>query len=132
MTMDARKNVIFSVSDRKYLFRANLVHKIKIASLDSNLEPRPIQICRIQWWRLLMIFRFFSFLDGKHSFGVNLVQKFKTFSLRRNSMVMCHFSVLDLFLQVLSKKFILTFWFYLINLAAVYTRRLETSGFSCS
>ena len=37
----------FSVSDRKYTFRANLVR---------NLVPRLIQICRIQWWCSIFLF----------------------------------------------------------------------------
>ena len=38
----------FAALDQKYLFGANLVQKIKIASLSWNLLPRLIQIRRIQ------------------------------------------------------------------------------------
>ena len=40
----------FSIFDRKYSLRANLIQKIKIFSLTWNLLPRVIRICRIQWW----------------------------------------------------------------------------------
>ena len=43
---------------------------------------------------------------------------------------MLTFFVLELFVQVLFKKFV-DIWCYLINLPAVYSQRLEASGFSC-
>ena len=39
---------IFSVLDRKFPFRANLVQKIKIAILSLNLNPSINRIFRIQ------------------------------------------------------------------------------------
>ena len=38
----------FSIFNQKYLFVANMVQKIKIVSLNSNLGPKLIRICRIQ------------------------------------------------------------------------------------
>ena len=55
----------FSVSDRKHPFWANLVQKIKIASLGCNLVPRLVQICRIQWWRSLFLFQAGNTLSGQ-------------------------------------------------------------------
>ena len=50
---------IFSALERKHLFWANLVQKIKIVSLIKNLVPRIILICRIQWCcSLFLIFCF--------------------------------------------------------------------------
>ena len=46
----------FAALDQKYLFGANLVQKIKIASLSWNLLPRLIQIRRIQCWCLIFLF----------------------------------------------------------------------------
>ena len=40
---------IFFVFDRKYLFWANLVQKVKIISWSWNLVARLIRICIIQW-----------------------------------------------------------------------------------
>ena len=42
---------IFSILDRTQIFwGANLLQKVKIASLSLNLVPRLIRICQIQWW----------------------------------------------------------------------------------
>ena len=46
----------FSVFDRKYLFWADLVQKIKIVNLSWNFVFRLIQICRIQWWRSIFFY----------------------------------------------------------------------------
>ena len=46
----------FLVLVRKHPFWANLARKIKIVSLSWNLVPRPIRICRIQWWCSLFPF----------------------------------------------------------------------------
>ena len=48
--------IIFSVSNRKYPFWANLVHKIIIVSLSWSLETRLIWIGRIQWRCSLSLF----------------------------------------------------------------------------
>ena len=56
---------IFSVLDWKYPCWANLVQKIKIVSLILNMVPRPIQICRIQWWCSLFWFSIGNTLLGK-------------------------------------------------------------------
>ena len=58
--------------DWTYLFRANLVKKVKIVNLGRYLVPRLIWICRIKWWCSL-----FSVLDRKCFFSSNLVQKIK-------------------------------------------------------
>ena len=39
----------FSLLERKQPFWVNLVRKIKIMSLRSNLVPRLIEVYRIQW-----------------------------------------------------------------------------------
>ena len=44
------------VFERKHPFWANLVQKFKMFSLDWNLAPGLIQICRIQWWCSLLPF----------------------------------------------------------------------------
>ena len=54
----------FFVLEWKYPFWANLVQKIKIASLSWNLAPTLIRICRIQWWCL-----FFLCFIGNTLFG---------------------------------------------------------------
>ena len=80
----------------------------------------------------------FIFLEQKYPFCVNLVQKFKRVSLRRNLVPrliwICNilswcsiFYFRPLFASFLN----LAFWCYLINLVAVYSQRLEASGFSC-
>ena len=45
----------FSVLDRKYHFKANLVQKFKIVSSSWNLVSKLIRICRIQWWCSLFL-----------------------------------------------------------------------------
>ena len=45
-----------SVFDWKYLFRVNLVEKLRIISLSWYLVPRLSQICRIPWWCSLFLF----------------------------------------------------------------------------
>ena len=57
----------------------NLFKKIKILYWSSNLEPRLIQICRIQLWS-----SFFYFLKLEITFWINLVQKFKIVILTKN------------------------------------------------
>ena len=69
----------FSISDRNEPLWANLVQNIKIISLSWNLVPRPIWICRIQWWCSL-----FFVLDWKYFFWANLVQQTKIVSLSWN------------------------------------------------
>ena len=70
----------FFVFDRKYVFwGVNLVQIFKIVSLSWNFVPRPIWICKIQWWR-----SFFSVTDWKYAFWVVLVQKIKIVSLTWN------------------------------------------------
>ena len=46
----------FSVLDRKYPFRTNLVQKIKIISLSWKLVPKLIRICRNHWWIHFSVF----------------------------------------------------------------------------
>ena len=111
---------IFSELVFKYPYLGKLIQKIVCWSW--NLDPRLIWICRF----------FFSFLDWKYSFWVNLVQKFKIVSLNWNLMprlfenvnliVMLTFSVLDLFLQLLSKKSI---WYFVVawSISQQFTRR---------
>ena len=53
--------------------------KIKIVSLSWNLVPRPIRICRIQWWCSL-----FLPSTRNNPFWVNLVQKIKIVSFSWN------------------------------------------------
>ena len=65
-----------SVFNREYPFCVNLVQEIKIVSVSSNLVPRLICICRIQWW----VFTF-SILDWKYTFLGNLVEKTEFVSL---------------------------------------------------
>ena len=60
---------LFLFYTRKTLFRQIWSKKIKIISLSGNLVPRPIWICRIQWWYSL-------FLNIYPSWA-NMVQKFK-------------------------------------------------------
>ena len=55
----------FRVSDRKCLFWANFVPKIKIISLSWNLIPILIGICRIQWCCSICLFRPASFFVQK-------------------------------------------------------------------
>ena len=47
----------FSIFDWKYLSWTNLVQKIKIVSLNWNLVPRLVGICRIQWHCSLFLFK---------------------------------------------------------------------------
>ena len=49
----------FSTLDQKHTFGANLIQKIKMISLSSNLLPRLIRICRVQWCSLLFQCSFF-------------------------------------------------------------------------
>ena len=58
---------------RNTLFRQIWPKKVKIVSLSWNLIPRPIRICRIQWWCSLFLLS-----------TVNLVQKINTVSLSWN------------------------------------------------
>ena len=68
-----------SVSERKYLFWANLVQNIKIVSLSWDLVPSLIRICRIQWqWSL------FPFLAGNTNFGQTWSKKSNQISLHLN------------------------------------------------
>ena len=62
---------IFSDLDWKYFFWANLVQKIKIATLSWNMVPRLIWICRIQWKEL---FTFFVF-DWEYPFEANFIRE---------------------------------------------------------
>ena len=48
-------SILFLV-DWKYPFWTNLIQKIKIDSLSSNLVLRLIWKCRIQWWCSLFLF----------------------------------------------------------------------------
>ena len=119
-----------------FFLGANLVQINKIDRWSWSLAPRPIRICRIRWW-----FCFFSFLDWKYPFWANLVQKFKIFSLSWN-LVPTFFWIckiwwwsplfcFGLFFASFFQKIHLAFWYYPINLTAVYSQRLEASGFSC-
>ena len=67
----------FSVLDRKYLFWAYLVHKIKIASLSWNLVTWLMRTCRTGGVHFLC-FR------PEIPFWTNLVRKFKIVSLSWN------------------------------------------------
>ena len=55
--------------DWKYPFWANLVQKIKNVSLNWNLVPRRIWICRIQWCVLFT----FSAFDWEYPFEINFI-----------------------------------------------------------
>ena len=82
-----------------------------------------------------------SFLDRKYPFWMNLVRKkkqnchlkLKSCALTnlniRNSTAMFIFSVLDIFASFV-RKIHLAFSCYLIHLPAVYSYRLEASGFN--
>ena len=59
----------FSALDRKDLFWANLVHKIKIVSFSWNFVPRLIRIRRIQWCFSLFPFSTCKFCP-KNTFGI--------------------------------------------------------------
>ena len=61
----------FSIFDRKWPFWANLVKKIKIASLSWNSVPRLVRICRTHW--RCSVFLFLT----RNSLRANQVQKFK-------------------------------------------------------
>ena len=56
--------LIFFVFNQKCFSWANLVQKVKIISFSWNLVPKPIRICRIQWWCSL-----FLLLIGNTFFG---------------------------------------------------------------
>ena len=71
----------FSVFDLKYLFWANLVHKIKIVRLSWNFaldEFEYPELCR------KYVLLTFSVLDQKNPFWSNLVKKIKNVSLSWN------------------------------------------------
>ena len=68
---------IFSDLDCKYAFGANLVQETKIVSLSSNLVPRLIWICRIQWCCSL-----FLFLTGNSFLGANFIIESEVWYLR--------------------------------------------------
>ena len=64
---------IFPFLDRKYPFWVNLVQKSKIVSLNLNLIPTLLQVCKIRSWCLLILFHtFFRRIFRKIPFG-NLV-----------------------------------------------------------
>ena len=99
--------------------------KIKIVCWGWIWEPRLIWMYRIWWW-------FSSFLDGKYLFWVNFIQNFKISSLTWNLVPkLFHFSCFRPFFASLFENIHLAFWCHLINLQAVYSQRLEASGFSC-
>ena len=85
----------------------------------------------------MAIFRF-SFLDCKYPFWMNLVRKFNIFSLCWN-LVPRPFWICEIrlwwslfcsgpFFASSVQKIHFVLWCYLINLAAVYSQRLEVSG----
>ena len=105
-------------------FGVNLVQNIKIDYWSWNLAPRLIRKYRIRWW-----FSVFTFLDWKHSFGLiwsknsKFLVSAKFWYLGHFEYVKFdgdgHFSVLGLFLQVLSEKPIWHFWL----ISQQFTRR---------
>ena len=127
----------FHIFDGKYLCWVNLVQKIKIFSLSPNLILRLIRIWRIHYWC-----SFFLFLTGSILFGVKFGPKIKTIKYPRLSNILDyikyvkfggddHFSSFETFFPSFVPKIHLAFWYYLINIAAVYSQRLEASGFPC-
>ena len=60
-----RCSLTFSVLNRKHLFSANLVQKIKIVRWSRNLVPRLIRIFKIQWCCSLFLFYTGNPLFGK-------------------------------------------------------------------
>ena len=120
---------IFSVFDQIYPFLGKFGPKSKLFVV-------------VELWHQgfnIDFFSFFLFLDWKHHFLVNLVQKLKIWSSRWNLIprlflvckIWCWWWSLFYFGPFFSQKIRLGFWCYLINLAAVYSERLEASGFSC-
>ena len=81
--------LIYSVFDRKYSFRANLVRKIKIISFTWNSVSRLIWICKIQYFKKkkkkkINSCSVFLFSIGNTFFGANLVAKFEIVCLAWN------------------------------------------------
>ena len=117
-------------------FGANLFHKIKIVCLGWILETRLIRICRIRWW----FSSFFSILHWKFPFGLIWSESSKFSAetwylgyfeyIKSNSDV--PFFILDLSLKVFSNKIYSAFSRYVISLPAVYSQKLEASGFQVS
>ena len=100
-------------------------------------DCRSLGIFRIQWWCLLNCFRPEIPFLGK--FGPKIQNchfklKFGTYAISKRIKFDgdAYFFCFRLFLQVLSKKIHLAFWCYLINLPAVCSQKLETSGFLVS
>ena len=90
----------FSVFNRKYPFRANLVEKVKIVTFRRNLIPRVIPISRIQWCCSLFLFRpeiLFWRKFGRKNEDYQFQLKFGTQnnSNMQNSMTMFTLSALD-------------------------------------
>ena len=90
----------FLVFKWKWLFGANLVQKIKIVTLCSNLVPTLIRICRTHWCDSLFCFWVeIPFLGkfGPKSQNSRFKLKFGTYtkSNMQNSMVMFKFFVFD-------------------------------------
>ena len=89
----------FPVLDQKCPFWPKLVQKIKIVSFRWNLIPKLIQICRIQCWCSLFVFRpeiLFEEMRSKKG-NCQLKLKFGTqnYLNMQNSMAVFTFSVLD-------------------------------------
>ena len=72
-TMDARTRAIFQFSTGNTLFGQICSKKIKFVSLNWNLVPTLIRVCRIKCWCSN-----FSFLTGNTPFWTNLFKKIKT------------------------------------------------------
>ena len=100
-----------SVFNWKYSFWANLVQTFKIVSLNLNLVPRLIQVCRIQWWCLFFLLQSGNSLcrqicSKKSNCQIKLKFGMQTNSSMENSMVMFLFFFCD------QKQ---TFWVNLVS-----------------
>ena len=122
-----------SVLGWKHPFWVNLVQEIKIVSFSWNLRHSLTQIWRTQWWcSLFLLFndtRFYGKFVSKYqnvcwswNLEPRLIWKCKIRWL-------CSFFLFYTFFCKSCSEIQLAFWCYLINLPAVYSKRLETSGF---
>ena len=143
---------IFFVLGWEYVFWANLVEKIKIVNLSSNLVLRLIRKSRIQWW-----YSSFLVLAGSTRFSEIFFEKSVLFVEPRLIQICrirwwfsffffrlfwanfvyvkfdggVHFFCFRPYFVSFTQKIHLAFWCYVINLLAVYSQSHKTSGFSC-
>ena len=108
--------------------------KIEIVSFSWNFVLNLIQIWRIHCW-----FSLFQSLNGGIFFMANFISEIVSFSWNLEPRPIrickirwwCFFLVLDCFLLVVPKISTWHFDVTWLNLPAVYSQRLEASGFSC-